>query len=187
MVASGILPHQARQQIPQQSQCTFTPVITLHWALVADSTPPRENMGHFWHLAPMARSSDTMTNSLPATSIVVCRGTRSSPKQKPSLIKADCSQILPARTLQRGSYWPLLATRHEPRGKNMKVCMSLAKYPRDTIQNCRVHQNRCSFWTETQWKATLLLMPYNPARTSHHKWTQQSLPDVCSNLVLACT
>lgn len=35
------------------------------------------------------------------------------------------------------------------------------------MQNCRAHQNRCPFWTEMQWKATLLLMPYNPARTSH--------------------
>lgn len=120
-MASRILPHQARQQIPQQSRCMFTAVITLHWALVVDSTPPRENMGHSWHLAPKARSSDTMTNSLPATSTVAFRGTRSCSKQKPSLIKADCSQILPTRTLQRGTYWPCWPPGMSPEARTWRL------------------------------------------------------------------
>lgn len=105
VVASGILPHQARQQMPQQSLPVCAPVITLRRALVEDSTPPQEDMGHSWHLAPKARSSDSMTNSLPAASPVVCRGTQSCHEQEPSLIRADHSQILPVQISQTGTYW----------------------------------------------------------------------------------
>lgn len=98
VLASGILPHQTRQQMPQQSQLVFTPVIALGRALVVGSTPPRENMGHSWHFPPKARSSDAMTNSLPATSTVVCRGTQSCPEPEPSLIRADGSKTFPGET-----------------------------------------------------------------------------------------
>lgn len=100
----GSSPTKPAKQMPQQSQRAFTPVITLCWALVVDSTPPRENMGHSWHIALKARSSDTMKNSLPAISTVVCRGTRSCPKQEPSSIRADCSKVPNARFFQRGGY-----------------------------------------------------------------------------------
>lgn len=58
----------------------------------------------------------------------------------------------------------------------------MAKYPRDIKQSGRAHENRCTFWSEVQWKVALLPMTYNPACTSHHKWTRQSLPGIPSNL-----
>lgn len=45
-------------------------------------------------------------------------------------------------------------------------------------------EKRCFFWSEVQWKVALLPMPYNPACTSHHKWTWQSRPGIPSNLAL---
>lgn len=167
--------------MPQRSQCVLTPVITLCWALVVDSTPPWENMGHSWHFSLKARSSDTMMNSLPAISTVVCRGTQSCPKQEPSLIRADHSKILPTRILQRGSYWP---PRMSPETSTWSLVGSSAKSPKDTKQSGTTHENRRYFCLEVQWKVALLLIPYNPACTSHHKWTWQSLPGIPSNLAL---
>ena len=165
--------------MPQQSQCAITPVITLYWALVVDSTPPRENMGHSWHFALKARSSDTTTNSLPAISTVVCRETQSCPKQEPSLIRADRSKILPARILQRGNYWP---PRMSPEARTWRFAGSLAKCPRDMKQCGKTH--RCCFLSEVKWKVALLPMPYKPACTSHHIWTEQSSPGGPSNLAM---
>lgn len=57
----------------------------------------------------------------------------------------------------------------------------------DIKQSCRVHQSRWSSWMEVQWKDALFPVPYNPARTRHHKWTWQSLPGIRSNLALTWT
>lgn len=148
------------------------PTIRLCWPLVVDSTPPWENMGHSWHFALQARSSDTMTDSLPAISTEECRGIRSCPEQVPSLIRADRSKILPVRILQRGSWLPHvtnLKTKHEGlRG-------FFAKCPKYIKQNGRAQENRQTFSQEAQGKVTLLPVPWNPACITHHKWTWQSL------------